>query len=258
MLEKPKLNSRQTAILEYIQHHGRVLVEELVDIFGTSPQTIRKDLQVLADAREVMRFHGGATLLAGIRYTDFDLRTKIATQQKELIGQTVAKLIPNDSVVMINVGTTTAAIARALKHHAGLKVVTDNVNIANDLRTCSGIEIMVPGGVVRGSDGAILGEAAVDFIGQFRADIAVIGTAAISLDGSLLDYDLREVHVARAIIENARHVILAADSSKFERAAPIKIGHLSKVHTFVTDDCNNRELRRLCKQHDIKLIKAKP
>lgn len=252
-----KYNSRQVAILNEIRQRGRAFVDELAELFSTTPQTIRKDLQVLEDGHEVMRFHGGASLLAGIEYTRFEARKNIAAAEKDLIGRAVARRIPNSVALMINIGTTTAAVAKHLSMHAGMKVVTDNVNIANDLRTFSGMEVMVPGGVVRHSDGAILGEAAVDFIRQFRADIAIIGAAAIATDGALLDYDLREAHVARAIIENAHHVILAADSSKFERSAPICIGNLSQVQTFVTDQCDNPALLALCKRHQIELVQAR-
>lgn len=251
-----KFNSRQMAILGQTRQRGRVFVDELAELYSTTPQTIRKDLQVLADAGEIMRFHGGASLLAGIEYTSFEIRRNIAAAQKDLIGQMVAKHIPNNVALMINIGTTTAAVAKHLSMHVGVKVVTDNVNIANELRLFSGVEVMVPGGVVRRSDGAILGGAAVDFIRQFRADIAVIGAAAIAQDGALLDYDLREAHVARAIIENAHHVILAADSSKFDRSAPIRIGSLSQVHTFVTDRCRSQAISDLCNKHQIELIEA--
>ncbi len=257
MNSEPKFNARQQAILGLAQQRGRVFVDELAELYTTTPQTIRKDLQILADANEVMRFHGGASLLAGIEYTGFETRRNIAATEKELIGQAVARRIPNNVALMINIGTTTAAVARHLNAHAGLKVVTDNVNIVNELRVYPGVEVMVPGGVIRRSDGAILGEAAVDFIRQFRADIAVIGASAIASDGALLDYDLREAHVARAIIENAHHVILAADNSKFDRSAPICIGNLSQVHTLVTDRCTNEAVKMMCKNHKIELVEAR-
>ena len=114
-------------------------------------------------------------------------------------------------------------------------VITNNINVATAMRPYPEIEVVIAGGVVRRSDGGIVGEAAVDFIRQFKVDFAVIGVSAIDADGSLLDFDYREVRVAQAIIGNARHVILAADSSKFERSAPVRIGHLDQVHTFVTD-----------------------
>jgi hypothetical protein len=93
-------------------------------------------------------------------------------------------------------------------------VITNNINVANRMRVYPSIEVVIAGGVVRGSDGGIVGEAAVDFIRQFKVDFAVIGASAIDHDGALLDFDFREVKVAQAIIANARHVILVADSTK--------------------------------------------
>ena len=115
---------------------------------------------------------------------------------------------------------------------------------------------MVPAGSVRKTDGAILGEAAVDFIRQFRVDTAVIGAAALATDGALLDYDLREAALARAIIENARSVILAADATKFGRAAPVCIGRLAQIDTLVTDRACPAALRTLCAETGTRLILA--
>ena len=115
---------------------------------------------------------------------------------------------------------------------------------------------MVPGGLVRRTDGAILGEAAVDFIRQFRVDTAVIGAAAIAADGSLLDFDLREASVARAIIENARSVVLAADSSKFGRVAPVCIGRIEQIDVLVTDRGCPKALKDLCAEKGVRLVLA--
>ncbi len=249
-------NSRQKAILNKIRQSGRVFVEDLSDLFETSPQTIRRDLQILADTGDVMRFHGGASLPVGAEYTGFDVRRTIAISEKEAIGKAVAAGIPNNTVVMINGGTTTAMVASALKNHAGLKVIVDNVSIANDLRVFPGIEVMVPCGTLRRSDGAILGEASVDFIRQFRADIGVIGAAALDASGALFDFDLGEVHVTRAIVECSKHVILAADSSKYGRSAPVCIGNLSQVHTLVTDRCNTPEIADMCARNNVALVEV--
>ena len=101
-----------------------------------------------------------------------------------------------------------------------------------------------------------MGEAAVDFIRQVKVDYAVIGTSAIDPDGALLDYDFREVKVAQAIIANARQVILVADSTKFERTAPVRIGHLEQVDTFVTDQCPDERVRKICRDFDVELIET--
>jgi len=251
-------NARQLAILNQIRQEGRVLVEHLAGAFGTTPQTIRRDLQILAETGEVMRFHGGASLLPGVEYIGYDVRRTMAVEEKEAIGRETAARIPTNTMVMINGGTTTAAVAHALKHHSGMKIIADNLSIANDLRAYPGIEVMVPGGVVRRTDGSILGEPALEFIRQFRADIAVIGAAAVDPQGALLDFDLGEVNVARAMMTHAKHVILAVDSTKFMRSAPVLIGNLSQVHTLVTDKCPNISIRQLCAAHEVELAEALP
>ena len=248
--------ARRAAILAVLQQNGRAGVDTLASMFDTTPQTIRKDLSVLSEDGQVMRFHGGASLLGGTEYVRYEVRKEIARDEKERIGRAAAMEIPNNAAVFINAGTTTAAVARNLLHHVGLSVVTDSVSVANEIRHFAGIEVFVPGGSVRGSDGVILGDAAVDFIRQFRADVAIIGAAAISGDGDLLDYDLREASVARAIIENARNVILVADSTKFDRLAPVCIGQINQVRTLITDRGCPRGLRQLCKTHGIGLIEA--
>lgn len=247
------LATRQNIILEIAKQVGRVTVDELAARFDVSPQTIRKDLNDLCDQRLLARVHGGAILSSGIVNFGYDARRGIANDEKEAIGRHTATLIPNNASLFINIGTTTEAVARSLLQHMGLMVITNNINVANAMRTYREIEVIIAGGVVRRSDGGIVGEAAVDFIKQFRVDYAIIGTSAIDEDGALLDYDYREVKVAQAIISNARHVILVADSTKFERAAPVRIAHLSQTHCFVTDECKNQGIRQICVEAKVEL-----
>jgi DeoR family transcriptional regulator, glycerol-3-phosphate regulon repressor len=116
--------------------------------------------------------------------------------------------------------------------------------------------VICVGGPVRRSDGAIIGQAAVEFIQQFKVDYAVIGASAIDTAGTLLDFDYQEVRVARAIIENARKVILLSDAMKFERTAPVRIGHLSDVDIFVTDHVPNPEMAELCRANDVQIVEV--
>ena len=143
--------------------------------------------------------------------------------------------MPNDCSLMLNIGTTTEAIARALLQHSGLRVITNNLNVASILSTNVRSEVIVVGGVVRGRDHGIVGEAAVDFIRQFKVDIALIGISGIEADGSLRDYDYREVKVSQTIIAHAREVWLAADASKFNRPAMVEVGRLSQIDRLFTD-----------------------
>ncbi|MFN0262364.1 DeoR/GlpR family DNA-binding transcription regulator [Tepidamorphus sp. 3E244] len=250
------LIERQQTILEKARQQGRVSVDELAEEFEVSPQTIRKDLNELCNQRLLFRVHGGAMIAPSRENMGYEARRTLARSEKLAIAERAAAIIPDSASLFINIGTTTEAVADALVRHSGLMVITNNINVANSLRIYPGMEVVVAGGVVRKADGGIVGEAAVDFIRQFKVDFAVIGVSAIDSDGALLDYDFREVKVAQAIIANARHVILVADCSKLERRAPVRIGHISQVHSFVTDRCPDENLRAICAESEVDLIEV--
>lgn len=232
------------------------MVDDLLERFDVTPQTIRKDLNRLCDERLLTRTHGGARLASSVENMSYEARRMLASDQKHAIGKAVAGLIPDDASLFVNIGTTTEAVAQALLQHKRLLVITNNINVASLMRPYSENKVIIASGEVRSSDGGVIGEAAVDFISQFKVDFAVVGASAIDADGSLLDYDFREVKVAQAILSNARHVILAADSTKHERNAPVRIGHVSQVHSFVTDRCPGAEFRALLDGFDIRTIET--
>lgn len=242
---------RQVDIVALARSRGRVSVEGLAEQFNVTPQTIRKDLNDLCDRGVLQRFHGGAILASGVANVGYEARRKLATEEKRRIGLRAAALIPDNSSLLINIGTTTEQVANALRGKHGLMVITNNVHVINILQGFDQIEIIVAGGVVRHSDGGIVGEAAVDFIRQFKVDYAIIGTSAIDDDGALLDYDYREVKVARAIMDCARSSILVADRMKLERTAPVRIGHLSQLDYFVTDAPLPAKLHDICRNSDV-------
>jgi len=250
------LSPRQSEMLELARTQGRILVEDLATRFDVSPQTIRKDLNELCELRQLARIHGGAIYPSGTENMQYEQRRQIAAGEKEAIGKAAAALIPDNASLFVNIGTTTEAVSHALLGHGKLMLITNNINVANRMRMFPQFEVVIAGGVVRSTDGGIVGEAAVDFIRQFKVDFAVIGASAIDDDGALLDYDFREVKVAQAIIANARHVILVADSTKFERTAPVRIAHLSQVHTFVTDHCVSEAFRKICVDSEVNLIET--
>ncbi|MBB4349551.1 DeoR/GlpR family DNA-binding transcription regulator [Aliirhizobium cellulosilyticum] len=250
------LTSRQEEILALAKEQGKVLVEDLAAHFQVTPQTIRKDLNDLCDGKALNRIHGGAVFPSGNENVKYEARRSMAAVEKQAIGRAAAEIIPDNSSLFINIGTTTEAVGDALVDHRELMVITNNINVANRLRVFPSIEVIIAGGVVRGSDGGVVGEAAVDFIRQFKVDYAVIGVSAIDADGALLDFDFREVKVAQAIIANARHVILVSDATKFERTAPVRMGHISQVHTFITDCCPSPEIRKICAESEVRLIET--
>lgn len=247
--------NRQQQILEIARESGQVTVDQLVRKFGVTPQSIRKDLNRLCDDRLLTRTHGGARLASSVENMSYEARRMLASDEKAAIGEAVAGIIPDNASLFVNIGTTTEAVAKSLIHHQALMVITNNINVAIELRPCRDIQVIIASGEVRSNDGGIVGEAAIDFISQFKVDFAVIGSSAIDGEGALLDFDYREVKVSQAIISNARHVILAADSTKHERNAPVRIGHLSQIDSFVTDRCP-RHFKRLLSGFDVRTIET--
>jgi DeoR family glycerol-3-phosphate regulon repressor len=248
--EQP-LTSRQRRILDSARETGSVDVDTLARLFTVTPQTIRRDLNILCDAGRLRRTHGGALLNDLEVNLGYQARRHIAADAKRRIGQLAASLIPDGSSLFVNIGTTNEQVAEFLRTKRNVMVITNNVNIVTILMGASGIELVVAGGIVRHEDGGIVGERASEFLSQFRLDFAVIGASSIDADGTLLDYDYREILAARAIIHHARSVILVADATKFQRTAPVRIADIADVDHFVTDRRPPDSFRERCLEEKV-------
>lgn len=229
------LNARQQELLDWVQRDGFVTVDDLASHFAVTPQTIRRDVNWLSDMNLLRRYHGGASLPTSSENVSYTARQRMFHDEKRRIATLVATHIPDQASLFINLGTTTEEVARALNRHRGLRVITNNLNVAHMMSGYPECEVLVTGGIVRPWDKGIVGELAIEFIRQFKVDFAIIGTSSIEFDGTLRDFDTREVRVAEAIIEHARTVFLAADHSKFGRPALVRQGHLSQIHALFTD-----------------------
>lgn len=229
------MNPRQRRLLDHIRQHGDTSVDELARIFTVTTQTIRRDIRELEDARLLARYHGGVGTPSTVENIDYDQRLEMDSDAKQRIGRLAAAQVENGRSLIINIGTTTEEVARALLQHRGIRVVTNNLNVASILSNCDDAEVIVAGGLVRKRDRGIVGEATIDFMRQFKVDIGIIGVSGIENDGTLLDYDYREVRVTQAIMEQAREVWLVADRTKFGRHALVRLGSITQIHKFFTD-----------------------
>ena len=248
-------NPRQALLLDEVRARGSVSVEALAERFGVTLQTVRRDVRMLTDAGLLTRFHGGVRMPGSTTENiEYRKRQQLNAQAKQRIALQVARRVPHGSSLLINIGTTTEAIARALLQHKGLRVITNNLNVAAILSDNTDCEVIVAGGVVRSRDRGIVGEVTVDFIAQFKVDIGLIGISGIESDGSLRDFDYREVKVARAILAHSREVWVATDHSKFNRPAMVEVARFDQVEMLFTDAAPPAPFPTLLAQAGVTLV----
>lgn len=229
------VRDRHAKIQNLVRAKGFVTIEHLAMQFDVTPQTIRRDINLLSREGVIHRYHGGAGLPPSTENVAYTQRKVLCLKEKEQIARMVAACIPDHASLFINIGTTTEEIAKLLCGHERLRVITNSLNVASILAGNENFEIIVAGGLVRPRDGGIVGPLTIDFIQQFRVDFGIIGISGIDLDGTLLDFDYREVRAARAIIDNSRKVFLAADHTKFGRNAMVRLGSIDEMDALFTD-----------------------
>ena len=224
-----KADSRKKNLLEFLNKRGYATIEELAQNFAVTPQTMRRDINQLATEGKVQRFHGGVGMPLSTENIIYDERKRLFPEEKRRIAELVARHIPDGASLCINIGTTTEAVACALAGHKNLRVLTNNLNVARICAANPGFEVIIACGTVRSHDLGVTGAETEQFIREFRMDFGVIGISGIDEEGNLLDYDYREVSVARTILAQSRRVFLACDNSKFGRPAMARVGHLRQL-----------------------------
>lgn len=244
--------------MDFIREHGSVQVDELSAHLQVTPQTIRRDLNQLYELELVQRVHGGAVIKDSVENLGYGARKILMAAEKSEIARLTAKIIPDNSSMYINIGTTTERVTEFLTDHSDMLVITNNINVASILWPSRGVEVMIAGGKVRRSDGGIVGSNTEEFVNKFKLDYAVIGCSAIDETGELYDYDLREVRVTQSMIRHARSVILATDSTKLERSASVIVGNLADIDILVIDDGISDRFIGLCRQNDVQVKIAHP
>ncbi|MEV8094242.1 DeoR/GlpR family DNA-binding transcription regulator [Kitasatospora sp. NPDC085879] len=256
---------RWNALLELLAEHGRLEVEEAAEALQVSAATIRRDLDQLARQQMVTRTRGGA-VAHHVSY-DLPLRYKTArhADAKQRIGAAVAGLVAPGEVVGLNGGTTTTEVARALAVRPdltepaegggqGLTVVTNALNIANELTVRPQVKIVVTGGVARPQSYELIGPLAGLLLGELALDVTVLGVDAIDVEHGATAHHEGEAGVNRLLAERARRVVVAADSSKLGRRAFARICGLDAIDTLVTDSAADEELTRAFTEAGVQVI----
>lgn len=220
-----------------MSREGRVLVKDLAPRFGTSQVTIRKDLEVLHSRGLVYRTHGGALPVPMGALLDPSLREKekLHRKEKQRIGAAAARLVKEGESVILDSGTTTTAIARALREFRNLTVITNAVNIAAELAGTA-IEVILTGGILRENSFSLVGPLAEETLQRLSADICFLGVDGFDVHFGLTTPNLLEAKVNRVMTEVAKRTVVVCDSSKFGRRSLSLIAPTSAVHQTITDN----------------------
>jgi len=227
---------RRRHILEILNREGRVLVVDLAKQFHTSQVTIRKDLDVLQAHGRIQRSHGGALPARESALEDPTLREKEKLHRKEKlqIAAAAARMVREGQVVILDSGTTTTAIARALLKFQNLTIITNAVNIAAEL-SGSSLEVILTGGTLRKNSFSLVGPIAEETLRRLNGDILLLGVDGFDVQHGLTTPNLLEAKVNRAMMDVARVVVAVCDSSKFGRRSLSSIAPPSGVHYLITD-----------------------
>ncbi len=230
------VDERQQHILSMIQTHGRVLVGELSRTLNISQITIRKDLDHLHSQGLIQRSHGGALRLQSGALVDptLQVKQKQHSPEKQRIAAAAAKMVQEGQCVMLDSGTTTTAVAQALKQFNRLTVITNAVNIATDL-TGTDFDVILIGGTLRKNSFSLVGPLAEDVLEEMHADILFLGVDGLDLEIGLTTPNFLESRVNRAMVAASGRVVAVCDSSKFNRRSLSRIVPLSAIHCVITD-----------------------
>jgi DeoR family transcriptional regulator of aga operon len=243
--------ARWNALLELLTETGRISVEDAADRLTVSQATIRRDFDQLAQQQMITRTRGGA-VVNGVSY-DLPLRYKSAKHapEKQRIGAAAAELVEPTMVVGLTGGTTTTEVARALAARPDLSgantegpqltVVTNALNIANELIVRSRMKIVVTGGVIRPQSYELVGPLATGILRELTLDVAFLGVDAFDATLGAASHHEGEAAMNSLLASRARKIIVICDSSKLGRHAFARVCPVEKVHTVVTDSAATDE-----------------
>ena len=252
---------RKSRILEHISEHGTIKIQDISEMFGISDMTARRDLNELDRRGLVRRIHGGAVANLGRSYEPpFQTRSSKNELKKKLIGQKAAELIYDGDSISLDVGTTTLEVARCLDKKRNLTIVTNCLQIANQLVGTLSLEVdarlIITGGIVRPRELSMVGNIPQDVYSNYHTDKAFIGIGGISLENGLTEYNIEDSQIKKVLLNNSLEKIIVADSSKFGLTTFNRVGSLEDIDTIVTDSDAPPEILEPIRDLGIQVIMA--
>jgi DeoR family glycerol-3-phosphate regulon repressor len=247
---------RESEILDALKVEGSCRIHELAGRLNVTEETIRRNVKRLAAQGLVRKLHGGVELAEPVQELSFAHRMGENPGAKMRVARRLADLIRNGDSLILDIGSTTAFVARALRAHRNLMVVTNSLAVAQTLACTNNNRVFLAGGELRSHDAGAFGHEAHAFIRQFQVDHAVLSVAAINAQRGFMLFDMQEAEFSRAVMARATRTIVAADATKFGRSAPIQIAAPQAVDVLVTDEAPPGDVAAMLSEAGIETVVA--
>jgi DeoR family fructose operon transcriptional repressor len=248
---------RHQLIIQKINQEQSIRASELMEVFGVSFETVRRDLEYLEGEGYLRRVHGGAILRAPdySREIPLPIRESIYLDEKTELSHIATRYVTEGMSISLDVSTTNLQISKALKtKFERLTIITNSLPIINELIVMPGYTLILIGGIIRQEEQSIIGDLAEEFVSRFHADLFFMSMSGVTLEEGITDYGIGEVQIKKIMKANAKRTIALADSSKFDHVSLIKLCGCTEVERYVTDSKINRDLVEKYKKHGIEIV----
>jgi len=249
-------SKRHSEILRILQDSRTITVSDLAERLGVSLETIRRDVKPLAVDGRIVKMHGAVALPEASGELPFDRRMNDNADAKRAIARRAAALVSDGDSLMLDTGTTTSYVARALLQKRDLTVITNSADIARTLATVNGNRVYMAGGELRADNGAAFGAAAIEFIRRFQVRHSFITIGAVDAVSGPMDYDFEEADFARELLARGENRIMVTDSSKFGRAALVRVCDFDAIDAVVTEKAPPADLAAVMEAAGISILVA--
>lgn len=248
-------NQREDEILRALyKAGGSCRVSWLASELGVTLETIRRNVRTLEERNIVRKVHGGVHLVEDIQEAPFESRLDKEVAAKEMLARKVADTISNGDSLFLDIGSTTAFVARALRDHRDLFVVTNSVFVAQALASRNGNRVFMAGGELRAHDGGAFGFEAQELIRRLNVRFAILSAGAVNAEAGFMLHDLQEANLAGLAIDNAQVRIMVVDGEKLGKRAPVTLDRTEKINLLFTDIDPDQEIRDMLDRNDIDLV----
>ena len=248
-------NERQDKIYDMIQNNGAVTTAKLVDFFGVSIETIRRDLLAMEQNGRLTRVHGGAVAKSGMKpFKELKERNKEFGKQKYELSLKAAEFISNGDIIGIDSGSTAISFAKVLKERfSKLTVVTHSMDVFEMLSDHKDFSVILCGGYYLREENAFYGELTLDMLNSLHIQKTFIFPSAVSFECGIYDYQKDLYQIQKQLVKSSDEIYILADSSKFEKTALLKLDNMKPEYIYITDNSLQDEIVKLYKENDIQI-----